>query len=417
MNLIKQKGIYFPIIVLLSWLSLTILSFAFGPYQYKLIKPFVFYSYLVLIHLALFIGYFYGQKKEGYGLRLKFNYYKTIEITIIISIIYVIIKLILTKGGDIRNLHEVFRNTQEVYHYSSFKHSNFFSYLDIFFFPLSVFAITNAIYSNNKLRLPFRMCVYIMILISIGTSIGSATRAGIMEFFVLTFAALLLSIYQNNFVFTTFHKIIAIIIVATSIGGFFFYSNVLIVKRNGVPIINPLTNEPVKENYFLYKVTPQYLIPTINNTSFYLSHSYYQLNKALNMPFKGIGFGLSNSYFIMDNLEQYTGWSWPKEISYGCRLDKDAGMGYGAYWSTFYTWIASDVTFPGTIVIIFFIGFLLSTALNDTLFHLNPFAVTSFCTLFYFIFHFAFNNPLQDGSGLMTCFVIPLLWLVFRKKE
>jgi hypothetical protein len=136
----------------------------------------------------------------------------------------------------------------------------------------------------------------------------------------------------------------------------------------------------------------------------------------MNLPFKGLGFGLSNSYFIMDNIESLTGWSGLKNISYGVRLDKGIGSGYGLYWSTFYTWIASDFTFPGTIIVVFFIGYFFSLALKDTLFSQNPLSVTVFCSFFYFIFHFAFNNPLQDGAGLTTYLFVPVIWFIFRKK-
>jgi hypothetical protein len=417
MNNIKQKRIYFPILFLLSWLGLTILSFAFGPYLYKLTKPFLFYSYLFLIHCALFIGYFWGQRNEGRSTILKIDYYRIVEITIIISVIYLIIKLLFTRGGDINNLLGTFRNAAETYAISSLKHSNPFSYMDIFFNPIAVIAITNTIYCHNKLRKLYRYIVYFMILVSIASSIGSATRAGIMQLLILSFAAFLLSIYQKNFIIRSYHKILMIFVILLTIVGFFVYSNLLINKRGGVPIINPLTKEPPIENYFIFKITPQNLAPTIYNTSFYISHSYYQLNKAMNMPFKGLAFGLSNSYFVMDNIEQLTGWSWPKDISYGLRLDNEIGIGYGAYWSTFYTWIASDVTFPGTIIIVLFIAYMLSLALRDSLTSLNPLAVTAFCSLFYFVFHFAFNNPLQDGAGIMTCFVIPFLWFVLRNRK
>jgi hypothetical protein len=137
----------------------------------------------------------------------------------------------------------------------------------------------------------------------------------------------------------------------------------------------------------------------------------------MNMPFNGLGFGLSNSYFIMDNIESLTGWSELKNISYGVRLDKGIGSSYGLYWSTFYTWIASDFTFPGTVIVIFFTGYFLSLSLKDSLYFMNPLSVTVFCTLFYNIFHFAFNNPLQDGAGLTTGLLVPLIWLIFRKRN
>jgi hypothetical protein len=413
----KQNKIYFPIIFLLSWLGLTILSFIYGPFEYKMTKPVVLYSYLFLIQGALLLGYILGQNKDGRGTRIKMEYHSFVEITIIFSLVYLVVKLIITRGGDILNLMGTFRNAADIYAKSSLKHASLFSYLDIFFIPISVIAITNTIYCHKKLKWPYRISVYCMILVLLASSIGSATRAGIMELFIICFAAFLLSVYQKNFIIKLYHKILVVLIILVTLIGFFSYSNVLIQKRGGTPVKNPLTNEPPKKNYFLFKITPPGLAPSIINTSFYISHSYYQLNRALNMPFKGMAFGLSNSYFVMDNIEQLTGWSWPKEVSYGLRLDKQIGMGYGAYWSTFYTWMASDVTFPGAIVVVLFMGYFFSLALRDSLFSPNPIAVTAFCTLFYFIFHFAFNNPLQDGAGIMTCFIIPVLWLIFRKTK
>jgi hypothetical protein len=417
MNGLKQNKIYLPIVFLLSWLLLTILSFIFGPYLYNVKTPYVFYSFLFLIHSALLIGYIWGQREEGLGTRLHINYYRIIEISIIISMVYLIVKLILSKGGDVRNFMGTFINAAETYANSNVKHAYLFSYLDIIFTPIYIIAITNTIYSHNKIRIFYRICVYLMILVSIASSVGSATRAGIMQIFVLCFAAFLLSIYKKNFIVRIYHRILIVFIIGITIIGFFIYSNSLINTRGGVPIVNPLTYEPPKENYFLFRIVPEKYTPLINNTSFYISHSYYQLNRALYLPSKGIALGLSNSYFLMDNIEELTGWSWPKEVSYGLRLDNQIGQGYGLYWSTFYTWIASDVTFPGTIIVILFFGYCFSLSLRDSLFSLNPLAVTAFCTLFYFIFHFAFNSPLQDGAGIMTYFIIPFLWLIFRKRE
>jgi len=250
------------------------------------------------------------------------------------------------------------------------------------------------------------------------SAIGAATRGQLAQIIMLSFAALILAIYQKNIVFRHYHKALMLFFAACVLIGFFAYSNYLIKTREAIDsAVNPITVERSNANYFLYKITPENLHPLINSTSFYVSHSYYQLNKALNLPCKGLGFGLSNSYFIMRNIEKVTGWSGLENISYGRRLDKEIGASYGLFWSTFYTWIASDFSFPGTIIVVFFIGFLLSLALKDALFCLNPLAVTSFCTIFHFIFHFPFNNPLQDGSGLTTCFVIPVIWLISRKSD
>jgi hypothetical protein len=311
----------------------------------------------------------------------------------------------------------ILRNPAEVYANSSIRHANFFSYLDIIFTPISIIAITNTIFCHNKLKKWYRYPVYFMILILIASSIGSVTRAGIIELFIISFAAFILSIYKKYFIVEFRHKVIIFFFFICVFAGFFSYSNLITSKRNVVHNVNGITLEPPKEDYFLYKIVPNNLQPLLNSTSFYISHSYSRLNRAMDMPFLGLGFGLSNSYFVMDNIEQLTGWSKLKEISYGLRLDKEDGLGYGNFWSTFYTWIASDFTFPGTILIILLIGYIFSLALKDTLNTLNPLSVASFCTLFFFIFSFAFNNPLQDGAGITTNLLIPVLWFLHRSRK
>jgi energy-converting hydrogenase Eha subunit E len=323
----------------------------------------------------------------------------------------------MTFGGDIRNFSETFKNASKTYLNSSIRHSNIFSYLDIFLTPISLIAITNSIFSYKNLRKRYRYSVFILILFSIASAVGSATRSGIVQILIISLAAFSLGVYKKNIILKYYHKVLIFFFGASLIIGFLIYSSLLTNSRGGRIVNNPLTNEPPREDFFLTRITSPKFHPLINNVSFYISHSYYRLNKAMNLPFKGLGFGLSNSYFIMDNIESITGWSGLKNISYGVRLDKGIGSGYGLYWSTFYTWIASDFTFPGTVIVVFFIGYFFSLAMKDSLYYQNPLSVTVFCSLFYFIFHFAFNNPLQDGAGLTTYLFVPLLWLIFRKKN
>jgi len=413
----KQKKVYFPIIFLLSWLGFTIFTFIFGPYKYKITNSFIFYTYLIAVHIALLLGYLRGQRSYGRGIQIKIDYYKFVKVIIIISFLYFIMKLLLTFGGDMRNFFATFKNASKTYLNSSVRHSNIFSYLDIFFAPISLIAITNAIFSYKKLSKRYRYSVFVLILFSIAASVGSATRSGIVQILIISLAAFSLGVYKKNIILKYYHKVLIFFFAASLIIGFFLYTILLTNTRGGKIFINPLTHEPPKENYYLYKITPPNIHPIINNVSFYISHSYYRLNLALNLPFKGLGFGLTNSFFVMDNIESITGWSGLKDISYGVRLDREIGSNYGLYWSTFYTWIASDFTFPGTILVVFFIGYFFSLAMKDSLYYLNPFSVTVFCSLFYFIFHFAFNNPLQDGPGLTTCFFTPLIWFIFRKRN
>lgn len=416
----RPRKIYLPIIYLLSWLVMTVVIFTWGPYAYQVTNPVTFYSYLFFVHAALLGGYCWGQTFSGRGTRLKIDYFKFVQVTISISILYFTIKLLLTAGGDLNNFILTFKDANKSYDSSSLRQITLFSYLDMFFVPLIIIAITNTLFSFKKIKIIWRAIIYILIVLLIASSIGSATRSGIVQIALLSFAALMLGIYNKNTILTFRHKILIVFSISSFIVGFFIYFSFLIKTRDVLGYVvskNPITKELPKDGYFIYKITPPEVHQLINRVSFYTSHSYFRLNQAMNMPSKGLGLGLSNSFFVMDNIEEFTASTKLKEISYALRLDKDFGCPFGEFWSTFYTWIASDFTFPGTIVVIFFIGLAFSLSIKDSLTTLNPFAVTASCTLFYFIFYFAFNNPLQDGQGIMTFLCIPLLWLFFRERR
>ena len=412
-----QQKIYTPIALLLCWLVFTISVFMFGPYKYKLTNLFFFYLYLLLINLSLFIGYIRGQKSYGRESKIKIDYIKFLRATIIIAFTYLVVKLIFTNGGDMRNFFTTFRDASVAYSQRTTNHPSLFLYLDIFATPITMIAITNGIFSFRKLMCGYRFCVYFMIFCSIASSIGSGTRAGIVDMTLIIISSFLLGIYKKNIILKAHHKLLLVFSAVIVTVGFFAYVALLTENRSNYTPINPLTNELPDKEFILFKIFPKNVQPAINNTSFYLSHSYFRLNQAFDLPFNGLGYGLTNSYFVMRNIQELTGWSGLTEISYGLRLDMKQNGFFGNYWSTFYTWIASDFTFTGTIFVVFLIGYFFSLALRDSLLSENPLSVTVFCILFVFIFHFAFNNPLQDASGITTVLGLTSIWLLLRKRS
>ena len=101
-------------------------------------------------------------------------------------------------------------------------------------------------------------------------------------------------------------------------------------------------------------------------------------------------------------------------MSYPSRIESDGWDALGR-WSSIYPWIASDVSFPGTIVVVFLIGRLFAIAWFDALSARNPFAfgmVGQFVTM---LFYFPANNQTsQFGEGFTAFWVILIVWLLTR---
>jgi len=146
----------------------------------------------------------------------------------------------------------------------------------------------------------------------------------------------------------------------------------------------------------------------------YLSHGYYGLYLALEKPFVPT-FGVGNSFFLCRQAVRLTGVKALAEAPYPMRIEADGFDAYGL-WPTIYPWIASDVSFPGTLVVVFLIGRLFALCWLDTLQGANPFAVAMFAQFVIMLSYFNANNQcLQSGEGFAAFSVLLILWLKTRR--
>jgi hypothetical protein len=106
-----------------------------------------------------------------------------------------------------------------------------------------------------------------------------------------------------------------------------------------------------------------------------------------------------------------------EERPYPIRAEAKGWDAYGR-WSTFYAWVASDVTFPGAIVLMALIGRVLSATWIDTLDGRNPMAVAMFAQLVILLMYLPANNQVGQSGGSLVAFVgILMLWLRARGRR
>src|SRR5439155_11424922 len=122
----------------------------------------------------------------------------------------------------------------------------------------------------------------------------------------------------------------------------------------------------------LIRSLPSFLRTAVVGATSYLTQGYYALYLSLNEPFVPM-FGVGNSIFLTQQAVRVTGNQDIARMSYPSRIESDGWDALGR-WSSIYPWIASDVSFPGTIVVVFLIGRLFALAWFDALSARNPFA-------------------------------------------
>ncbi|MBI4727341.1 hypothetical protein HY768_09025 [candidate division TA06 bacterium] len=407
-----------PLLLLLLWLITTVLLFIFGPYSYSFGNKIQLYTYLAAVHIALYAGYCLGLRTKPQRPKVILKGLALAKISLLFSGVLLMVNLLCTGGGDIGRLALAIKDPGAAYAAGSTKGGvSIFNYIGIFSAPVSMMSFVLGTYYWARLRVVYKILLASLFATAILSSIGASVRSTII-ITGLYAAAAFGAAYQNKIIHVTSRaKLMLVVVLVCATVVFFKYFAFLTENRQQGDnrLRNPLTNEMPAQDHPMYKILPEAWHNTYTIAAFYISHSYYRLAQALNMPFIGIGWGASNSAFLVRNIVRLTGWTEFENYSYGMRLDRMTGYGdFGLAWSTIYTWIASDVTFPGSVLIIFMIGYFFARAWTGVLEQRGPLSVMAFACFVIIVFSFPMNNPLQDGPGISTYFGIPFLWWLNR---
>jgi hypothetical protein len=202
---------------------------------------------------------------------------------------------------------------------------------------------------------------------------------------------------------------------AASLLAFFLflaYFGFAVSSRGGSPVPGGYllaAHARVDEDNFLIRNLSPAPATALIGLDIYLTQGYYALSLSLQEPFVPM-YGVGNSMFLYRQAARITGNPRIGELPYPVRIEK-YGWDAEGLWSSIYPWIASDVSFPGTIVVVFLVGRLFALSWLDTLGGGNPFAVVMFSIFVIMLFYFPANNQmLQSGEGLTAFWGTLILW-------
>ena len=150
--------------------------------------------------------------------------------------------------------------------------------------------------------------------------------------------------------------------------------------------------------------------------SSYLSQGYYGLSLCLDAPFVWT-YGVGNAPWLSVIIDRIFGIRMLEVSSYPDRID-DTGWNSSQRFHTIYPWIASDVSFYGTVLVIFLIGRLFGLVWIDCLHSDNPLAVGILGFLILMIAYFPVNNQIMQFMEQCSGFLGVLgMWFLSRWKS
>lgn len=142
----------------------------------------------------------------------------------------------------------------------------------------------------------------------------------------------------------------------------------------------------------------------------YPSHGYYGLSLGLRHDFvfsKGAGFSPAFESYR----RQYVGGVSNSELTYPARTEWADGWPAGMYWSTAFPWFASDLTFPGVVVLMGIVGFVFSRLWIACVGHARLLSLALFGQMLILIAFLPANNQLfmqRPSIWILLSALVPL---------
>jgi hypothetical protein len=406
-----------PIIFFVSYLTLTVLFFAFGPFDYAVENPISLYSFLALAHLALFVGYWRAAFRQPRAYSAPWNVAHLVTWAAVASL-FLLFPTSKTRTGSfmpdvvygISNPGEAYAQT-----YSLMNESTglpLIEYVRILLGPLLSMLLPLTVVYWESLTKRIRVLSVAGILGTVILFLAMGTNKAIADT-VLLLPWMVFAGYKAGTLHLKPRRVLILSawgVLAFSLFLAFFGSGML--AREGSPVAGkffPATQSTADADNFLIRNLSEVPSAIVMGMDIYLTSGYYAVSLSLREPYVPM-FGVGNSTFLSRQVARITGDQQLPSRSYPVRIEKYGWDSVGL-WSTIYPWIASDVSFPGTILIVYLIGRLFALSWLDTLGGRNPFAVVLFSQLVIMLFYFPANNQLvQSGEGFAAFWVTLILW-------
>jgi hypothetical protein len=412
----------FPIFFFVMYLTFTVLFFSLGPFDYPVDNPVSLYTFLALAHVALFAGYWRVAFREPRGYRGDVQVPRLVLSSAVATLLLLFPTSKARTGNFMPDVVYGIFNPGEAYAstYSLTTESSglpLIEYIRILLGPLLGMLLPLAVFYWERLDNKTRILATTGILSTVALFLAMGTNKAIADT-VLLLPWMVFAAHKAGTIVLGFRRIA--VLAVCSVAAFvlflaFFGAGML--ARAGSPVASgffPATGSTADTDNFLIRHLGAAPTAVVMGLDIYLTPGYYALSLSLREPFVPM-YGVGNSTFLYRQAARITG---DKEIlksPYPVRIEK-YGWDSQQLWATIYPWIASDVSFPGTIVVIYFIGRLFALSWIDTLGCKNPFAVVIFSQFVIMLFYFPANNQLlQSGEGFAAFWVTLILWWRSRR--
>ncbi len=407
---------WLPLVVMLTYLNMTVLLILIGPWHYPIDNSVLLYTFLLSSHLALFFGYKSVAHKEPRGYTGSITPSQLIGLAVLVNgIVAVPTSLALTGSffpdvmGGIENPGDLYTKTQQlrletsVIGYARIPLAYPISYI----LPLGVyyfFRINRVLQVLTLSTISFTICLFI----------AMGTNKYLADCVILSSWMLAASHRTNKLRLRWYVQVgILALIVAGAFGFFNFFRSGSNTRIQAKGVFVPANLRVDYDNWLIRDMDSETQQGSISLIS-YLTQGYYGLSLCMDKSFEPM-YGIGHSMFLTRSAAKLTGYSSLVERSYAARLSTENDPGWSYSWTTIYPWIASDVSFLLTPFVVFVIGRGFALTWLDSVGGENPFAPIALANLVNMIVFFpAHNCALAAGEDVVSFWLSIFFWLYYR---
>ncbi len=423
---------YWPILLVQAWLTLSVVWFAFGAWDWPVSNPLKLYAYVFLGQVLLLGGYVWGSRARPSLYSLPWSSERIVRWTILVTILVVVFtaccrdRFILTRNPLhlIRNPEEArSENNERLAEWSgSGPVEKVVNYSLMLASPFRVALIPLVFLYWPRLSRTMKWLAMLALLLQLYSFIATGTNKRLFDLVLLATWA----IWLRGKVFAGHHRpriqtkhVVGLATMAVLVMLYFTYSQ---YQRNDEQVregfrFDSKTETGVDANHILMAHSPDWLQHTIASSEMYLCGGYYGLSVCLEQEWEST-FGTGNSLYFMKLVEKFTGKGSVARKTYMGKAERYDGYRMMTCWHTAYPWIASDVSFPGALIIVFLYGMFFAMSWNDSLAGKNILAI-SVCSQFVVgLLYFSCNNQIVQSAESFCGFVPTfILWIVTRNRS
>jgi hypothetical protein len=409
----EKFWLWLPGIVTLGWVFFTLLLYVNGPYRWLDQSHDRLIRYIVTTMAFFAVGYALGLQKKSRPPLFEKPPLRLLKVSGLL--VGLPLFAVLVTGDLFRWVALARRGIGDAYRaWTDAAGTSFWPYLDIFVAPLTAPFIPVSIFYWRRLPRVYKLALSFVLVVMMVATVSSGRRSGVVSVAMVAIASLAARVAgapltQRRRLVKRF-VLLLIVFVMLMLPFLRFVAE----GRAGLYVdltYNPVTRERPEPEHFLTRTIPVKWAPTFFTGVFYVTHGYFPLEQALEMPFIGITYGLGQSWFLARQAERL---GVPESVlapAYDRRLT-ERGYVVGDFWMTVFPWLASDLTFPGTWFALALFGYLLARSWESATTTGHPWSITLFGILIYFSWSLPMSNPMQDGAGLTRMIGVYLIWAV-----